>query len=365
MEELQEELRKEKSSLQQVIQETSFLQKELDQKTTEFGELHNLLQVKESELVEARLEIQHLKSEQVSLQLILKERDLELFNAQKKLEEVNQEVSELKMLMNNREDQLMQATTLLKEKEEHLLIMQHELNDTKLKFSEAESVVERIVDLTNKLVICTKDEECTATSPFDDMGQNLLHQLFEKPTDDFKRQEKRLETELELTRESLRTKELEVLAAQRALTIKDEELKIALERLDAREKELRRMKEETMEDANHLKNLYALAQERIGEKSVGDLAIEKLQLEAAQLEVEAATSALHKLAEMSCELLHNVSLSVDSETDTAIFLPNGFDPWLSMHENNEHFTKVKTEVARLSAITDQLVQEAGVVGAAN
>ncbi|RVX19620.1 hypothetical protein CK203_005188 [Vitis vinifera] len=164
------------------------------------------------------------------------------------------------------------------------------------------------------------------------MGQNLLHQLFEKPTDDFKRQEKRLETELELTRESLRMKELEVLAAQRALTIKDEELKIALERLDAREKELRRMKEEMMEDANHLKNLYALAQERI---------------------------------EMSCELLHNVSLSVDSETDTAIFLPNGFDPWLSMHENNEHFTKVKTEVARLSAITDQLVQEAGVVGAAN
>lgn len=365
MEEIQEELRKERSSVQQVIQEKSFLQKELDQKTAEFGELQNLLQIKESELVEAKLEIQHLKSEQASLQLILKEKDLELFNAQKRLLKVNQEVAELKMLMNSKEDQLMQATTLLKEKEDYVQIMQHELNDTKLKFSEAESVVERIADLTNKLVICAKDEECTAVSPFDDVGQNSLNLLLEKPANDFERQEKRLETELELTRESLRMKEMEVVAAQRALAIKGEELKTALDILDAREKELQRIKEGRMEDAEDLKNLYALALERIGDKTVGDLAIEKLQLEAAQLEVEAATSALQKLAELSHELLDEINLSISSETDAAVVMPKSWDTWLSALRNNENLHEVKTEVARLLAITDQLVQEAGVVGAAN
>ncbi|KAK9279062.1 hypothetical protein L1049_012737 [Liquidambar formosana] len=112
-------------------------------------------------------------------------------------------------------------------------------------------------------------------------------------------------------------KEMKVLAAQRALNIKDEELKMILGKLDAREKELKRIKEEVIEDANDLKKLYALAQERIGEKSIGDLAIEKLQIEAAQLEVEAATSALHKLAEMSQELLNKASLSIEADSDTS------------------------------------------------
>ena len=59
---------------------------------------------------------------------------------------------------------------------------------------------------------------------------------------------------------------MEVLAAQRALTIKDDELKIVLGRLEAREKELQRLKVEMVEDANDLRKLYALPQERIGEK---------------------------------------------------------------------------------------------------
>ncbi|KAJ7958787.1 Myosin heavy chain-related protein [Quillaja saponaria] len=361
MKELHDNLKKERFSLQQATQVIYLLREELEQRNTELGETKNLLHVKESELVEVKLEIQNLKSEKASFQLILEEKDLELFNARKKLEEVNQEIADLKMLMNGRERQLLQSANLLKEKDEHVQIMQNELNGTKLKVSEAETVVERILDLTNKLVISVRDEEFTALRPLDQMDNELLHQLLEKPADDFGLQKKYLQTELELTKESLRTKEMEVLAAHRALTIKDGELKITLARLDAKEKELKKMRDEVTDDANDIKKLYALAQERIGEKSLADLATEKLQLEAAQLEVEAATSALHKLAEMSRELLNKASLSVEADNDASIISQNYSDSMTKIIENNEQFTEVKRGVAQISALTDQIVKEAGIV----
>ncbi|GAB4834742.1 hypothetical protein Ancab_033006 [Ancistrocladus abbreviatus] len=131
------------------------------------------------------------------------------------------------------------------------------------------------------------------------MLQKLLQQESKDMTDDYSWQEKQLKTELELTRDNLRTKEMEVLAMQRALAVKDDELKTVLGKLDEKERELKQTKEEMLKDGNDLKKLYTLAEERIGGRSIADLAIEKLQLEAAQLEVEAATSALEKLAEMS------------------------------------------------------------------
>ncbi|KAB2019961.1 hypothetical protein ES319_D07G033700v1 [Gossypium barbadense] len=360
--ELQEELKKEKYSLQLAIQDASFLRKQLGKKHTEFVEMNNVLQNKEVDLVEAKLEIQHLKSERASLQLILEEKDQELSDAKKNLEQLNQEIAELKMLMSSKENQLIQATALLKEKDEYALKVQDELNDTKMKFSEAETVIERIAELTNRLVISVKDEDNNVLRPVDDVSSELMHQLVDRPSSDFGLQKKQLETELRFTKESLKDKEMEVLAAQRALAIKDEELKMVLGRLEAREKELQRLKEEMIEDANDIKKLYALAQERIGEKSIGDLAIEKLQLEAAQLEVEAATSALQKLAEMSHELLIKASTSIESDSDTSIFLQSGSDPMISMMKNDESFTEVKTGVAKLSALTEQLVKDAGIVG---
>ncbi|XWS26212.1 hypothetical protein CRYUN_Cryun26dG0011900 [Craigia yunnanensis] len=362
IEELQEELKIEKSSLHQAIHDASFLGQKLEQKNAKFGEMSNVLQSKEADLVEAKLEIQHLKSEQASLQLILEEKDLELSNARKKLEQVNQEIAEVKMLMSSKENQLIQATALLKEKDEHVQKVQDELNDTKMKFSDAETVIERIAELTNRLVISLEDEENNVPRPVDDEGHELMHQLVDRPND-FRLQKKQLETELKFTKESLKVKEMEVFAAQRAVTIKGEELKMVLGRLEAREKEVQRLKEEMVEDANDLRKLYALAQERIGEKSIGDLAIEKLQLEAAQLEVEAATSALQKLAEMSRELLNKASTSVEADYDTSIFLQGNSDPIINMIENNEYFSEVKTGVARLSALTEQLVKDAGIVGA--
>lgn len=360
VEELQKELEKEKSSLQQEIEKTSFLQQELHQRNIEFGEMQHLLQAKESDLVEAKLDIQNLKSEQASLQLILEDKDLQLFDARKNLDEVNQEVAELRMLMSSKEEQLVQATTMIKEKEEHVQVMQDELNNTRVKVSEAESVVERIVELTNELVISIKDQNELRQS--NNMTLEFFQQPLDELSDDFRLQKKQYETELKFSRESLRVKEMEVLAAKRALAIKDEELKTVLERLDTEEKELRKLKEEAVEDANDLRKLYSLAQERIGESSAGDLAIEKLKLEAAQLEVEAATSALQKLAEMSRELLNKASLSIEADTD--IFMPNGSGPGLVLLENNECFKEVKTEVARLSSLTEQLLQDAGItVGA--
>jgi hypothetical protein len=129
-------------------------------------------------------------------------------------------------------------------------------------------------------------------------------------------------------------KEMEVLAAQRAPTIKYEELKIVLERLDTKEKELKNLKEAAVEDANDPRELYSLARERIGERSIRNLAIKKLKLEAVQLEVEAATGDPQKLAETSRELLNKASLCIEANADSSTSMKNGSDPDLVLLENN-------------------------------
>ena len=53
------ELDEEKCSLQKVTSEVSTLREEMNLKNSEFEENNNLLEVKEKELVEAKLEIQH------------------------------------------------------------------------------------------------------------------------------------------------------------------------------------------------------------------------------------------------------------------------------------------------------------------
>ncbi|KAG6739272.1 hypothetical protein POTOM_056863 [Populus tomentosa] len=131
-----------------------------------------------------------------------------------------------------------------------------------------------------------------------------------------------------LMSKSLRVKEIEVLAAQRALTIKDEELKIVLERLDTKEKELKNLKEAAVEDANDPWKLYSLARERIGERSTGNLAIKKLK------QVEAATGDPQKLAETSRELLNKASLSIEANVDSSTSMKKGSDPDLVLLENN-------------------------------
>ncbi|KNA12304.1 hypothetical protein SOVF_127120 [Spinacia oleracea] len=241
--------------------------------------------------------------------LILQERDLELNTAKQRLEEVNAEVAELKLLLDRKEDQLILATGMLKEKDDFAEAMQHELDDVRVKASEGESVVGRIVDLTKELVISTKEGSLYTTSDFEKFPSQFLR----KPAEDYRSQKIQLEAELELTKENLKAKEMELLASQRKLAIKDEELEMVLEILEEKDRELKEL-EERRRDANDLNKLSILANE-----SVEDLSIEKLQLEAAQLEVEAATSALHKLVEMSRELLNKASLSIDSDLEVNVF----------------------------------------------
>ncbi|KAL9338779.1 hypothetical protein Peur_067794 [Populus x canadensis] len=274
--------------------------------------MQHLLHVKESELVEAKLEIQKLKSEHASLQLVLENKDLQLINARKNLgDEVNQEVAELKTLISSNEELVRAATTALKDKEEHVQIMQDELNNTRVKVSEAESIVERIIQLTNKLVISITYENEQRQS--DNMTIELIQQPLSEPS------------------------------AQRAPTIKDEELKIVLERWDTKEKELKNLEEAAVEDANDPRKLYSLALEGIGERSIRNLAITKLKLEAVQLEVEAATGDPQKLAETSRELLNKASLSIEANADSSTSMKKGSDPDLVLLENNYVSKEVKTE----------------------
>ncbi|KAJ4869354.1 Myosin heavy chain-related protein [Raphanus sativus] len=297
----------------------STIQDELDKKTNEFQVSQSLLQEKESSLVEAKLEIQHLKSEQASLELLLQEKDEELTEARNKLEEVNREVTELKMLMINREDELTQAAELLKEKDVHLHRIEDELGSSRCEILISVEALEK------------------------------------QPRVDYGMENKRLVMELNFTRENLRLKEMEVLAAQRALTFKDEEINVVMGRLEAKERELKKLKEETDSDSEDLKMLYALAQERIEGKTMGDLAIEKLQLEAAQLEVEAATSALQKLAEMSTELLTQADMSIIDADSSFVVIP---DDEVNQQENS-CIDEVKTEVGRLWSLTEKLLENAG------
>lgn len=353
IEELQNELNIKKSCLQAAMNEKSALLEELDRKSAEFGESQNLLQVKELELVEARIEIQHVKSKCASLQLMLEEKDKELMDSRKVLDEINQEIAELRVLMSSQEVQLIQATSMLKEKEESMQIMQLALNDTKMKHSEAEIVVEHIIALTYNLVISVRDDVLIPLPLWSS-------QLVEKPTDIFGWQNNQLENELELTRESLRSREMDALAAQSALKVKEQELNMVRQKLNDREEEINKMKEMTQEE-DDLRQLYALAQERAGEKCTGDLAIEKLQLEAAQLEVEAATSALQKLTELSRDLLNKASVTIEADYDDSLLLVDSPETAANVASSVECLAEVYTEMARLSALTEMLVKEAGIL----
>lgn len=307
---LQADLDGQKSSLEKEILEKSILQEQFDQESAKLGQSQSCLQAKESELVEAGVKLQQLKSEHDSLKIILDERDSELFDAKKNLEDLYKEIIELKSLMSSREIQLLHTENMLKEKEEHVQTMQLELNDTKSRSSEAETVVERILELTKKLIISVDDDNYIGSSP-----------KWEK-------------------KQSERTKEIEAVAAQKALALKEEELKRIHDILEEREREIKEIKDEMEVDADVIKRLYSSSpMERIGE----------LQIEAAQLEAEAATAALYKLTEMSRELLYGKSsLSFDGVTN--------FEA-----ENGWCLSEVGKEVSRLSNLAEQLVKEAGIV----
>ncbi|CAN1325224.1 hypothetical protein LINPERPRIM_LOCUS33433 [Linum perenne] len=274
----------------------SLVKSELEKKNTDFNELQGVLHGKEMELAHAKLDIQHLKSETESIFIDLEEKDSQLLQEMKKLHEVNQEIAELRMLMSGKEVQLVETTTLLKEKEEQVEFMQTELDDTGFKVAEAVTVMKRIVDHTNKMVVSSKKEEGGALHQCDN---SILESLHRQPS------------HIQSADFALRNRQLESLGIERELSI---------------------LKEETVEDNNDPRKLYALAQERNGE-----LGIERLQVEA-----EAATGELEKLTEMSRQLLSNGIEADDTE--------------MLRHDS---LKEVGMGVIRLAALTGHLVKQAG------
>ncbi|KAL1190481.1 hypothetical protein V5N11_020655 [Cardamine amara subsp. amara] len=204
------------------MHDISVIQDELNNKINAFQVSQNLLQEKESSLVEAKLEIQHLKSEHASLELLLQEKDEELTEARNKLEEV------LKMLMSSREDQRMQGTEMLKEKDVHLHRIEGELGSSKLKITEAEMVVERIAELTSRLVMSTANgHNQNAMEINNEISFDSMQQQLEKPRDDYGIENRRLVMELNFTRQilhKLRETDGELVAMQMSLTLREREL---------------------------------------------------------------------------------------------------------------------------------------------
>lgn len=137
-----------------------------------------------------------------------------------------------------------------------------------------------------------------------------LKHFWENSAEDMKRYQQR-EAEIETLKELLKEKEKEILATRRALAVKDEELKALLSRWEDRETEITKMREEVIEEANGLNALHATVQNRIGDKTLGELAVERLELEAAKLDVEAGVHALRNLVDLSNELVREKKVSFE------------------------------------------------------
>uniref|UniRef100_A0A6N2K7J5 Uncharacterized protein n=1 Tax=Salix viminalis TaxID=40686 RepID=A0A6N2K7J5_SALVM len=73
--------------------------------------------------------------------------------------------------------------------------------------------------------------------------------------------------------------------------------------METKEKELKNLKEAAVEDANDLRKLYSLAQERIGERNIGNLAIKKLKLERASVTKASFTPLKVNNHQQQCQFL--------------------------------------------------------------
>lgn len=329
VDELKAELQRDRTHLQQTIMDVSLLENELEKRTQALNDTQTSLWLKESELVATRLEMHKLNAELASMQLNLKDKGNDLNSAHMYMEELHEEMSQLKALMGSKEDKLVKATDLLEEKKEQMNMMQLDLDNNEIKLSEASMLMKNISDLTKSLVaseregkgvrmdedsllIKTNYELFAAKRALLERELELRH-FWENSAEDMKRYQQR-EAEIEALKELLKEKEKEILAAHRALAVKDEELKVLLDRWEDRETEIMKMREEVIEEANGLNTLHATVQYRIGDKTLGELAVEKLELEAAKLDVEAGVHALRNLVNLSNELIRekNVSFEVSS-----------------------------------------------------
>ncbi|KAK8461564.1 hypothetical protein SEVIR_1G058300v4 [Setaria viridis] len=357
VESLEAMLTKERESLEQKTKEVDLLQEELAQKENEYFNSQKLVDTKESELLEVRHEVEDMKLKVDSIQFAVHEKDLELLETQRRLDEVNNEVVELQQMISTKEDQLVQVRTKLHDKEQRIQLMQDELDKMRLGCSQAESVVQKIVELTGNLIGSVEGQEFDIYNLLDNEILNTGTAL-----ESNLHKHNQLEADIDMLKESLQQKDMDLRAAYKALDSKDLELKAVLRRLDVRDKELDKLDELSI-DPNDVRRLSSLADEAMATKdnNVEEVELQKHEIEPVEVEALAATTMLKKLANIAKEFLR--SGRTDSGTN---LLPSRHTN--SSEDASETEPKKKTnvileakkEIAGLFSLTEELVADAGI-----
>ncbi|KAM3227864.1 hypothetical protein ACQJBY_059551 [Aegilops geniculata] len=350
VESLETELTKERQSLDHRT-EVGFLQKELVQKENECTKSQELVKVKEFELLEARQEVQDMKLKVESIQLAVQEKDSELSDTQSRLTEVSSEIVELQQLLNSKKDQLVQARTELHDKEQHIETLESELDSIRFRCSQAESMVQRMAELTGDLASSVKAGEMDIYTLLDDeissTGTALESNLHKH---------NQLEADIEMLRECLRHKDMELRAAHEALDAKDQELKAVLKKWDVKERELRELEE--LPDPSATNELAGFSSETTEGGIVGEMELPELQIEAAGVEALAATNALMKLADMTKDFFKHGK--ADSGIDLVASESQKIskcDPKMEVHKKTDVILEAEKDIVRLFSLTKQIVTD--------
>uniref|UniRef100_R7WEL2 Uncharacterized protein n=1 Tax=Aegilops tauschii TaxID=37682 RepID=R7WEL2_AEGTA len=351
VESLETELTKERQSLDHRTEEVGFLQKELVRKENECTKSQELVKVKEFELLEARQEVQDMKLKVESIQLAVQEKDSELSDTQSRLTEVSSEIVELQQLLNSKKDQLVQARTELHDKEQHIETLESELDSIRFRCSQAESMVQRMAELTGDLASSVKAGEMDIYTLLDDeissTGTALESNLHKH---------NQLEADIEMLRECLRHKDMDLRAAHEALDAKDQELKAVLKKWDVKERELRELEE--LPDPSATNELAVFSSETTEDGIVGEMELPELQIEAAGVEALAATTALRKLADMTKDFFKHGK--ADSGIDLVASESQKIskcDPKMEVHKKTDVILEAEKEIVRLFSLTKQIVTD--------
>ncbi|CAO2037437.1 unnamed protein product [Urochloa humidicola] len=355
VESLEATLTKERESLEQKTKEVDLLQEELAQKENEYFNSQNLVKTKESELLEARHEVEGMRLKVESIQSAVQEKDFELLETQRRLDEVNNEVVELQQMINTKEDQLVQIRTELQDKEERIQLMQDELDKMRLGRSQAESVVQKIVELTGNLIGSVEGEEFDIYNLLDDeilSTSTALESNLHKHN--------QLEADIDMLKESLQQKDSDLRAAYNALDAKNLELKAVVRRLDVRDKELDKLEELSI-DPNDVRRLSSLADEATKDNIVEEAEILKHETEPVEVEALAATTMLKKLANIAKEFLRNGR--TDSGTNLLASRNANISEGASKMEPKKEMNLIleaKKEIVGLFSLTEELIAGAGI-----
>jgi hypothetical protein len=290
-----------------------------------------------------------------SIQFAVQEKDLELLETQRRLDEVNNEVVELQHMINTKEDQLVQVRSELQDKEQRIQLMQDELDKMRLGRSQAESVVQKIVELTGNLIGSVEGEEFDIYNLLDDeilSTDTALESNLHKHN--------QLEADIDMLKESLEQKDVDLRAAYKALDAKDLELKAVLRRLDVRDKELDKLEELSI-DPNDVRRLSSLADEATKANNVEEVELRKHELESVEGEALAASTMLKKLADITKAFLR--SGRTDSGTNLLASRNANISEGASKMEPKKKMNVIleaKKEIVGLFSLTEELVASAGI-----